>query len=357
MRRRNFLSHAAGAVLGAAVLPSSACQDNTDNPAAVQALPEDKSLRWSKKGLVIKSAGAPEWRAKFSAMVSVLPWEDDQYRVYLTGGELGEDRQRRFEIGWLQLSSEFEVGFENPMNPVLSAGRLGAFDCSGVCMPTVIRVSDSVLYMYYVGWGLAPAGFFQNDTGLAVSRDNGVTWRRFSEAPVLPRDSMDPIGTGTAFVLREADDCWRMWYTALRNWEITEQGRSRVYYRIRYAESDDGLSWYKPKENVAIDLLSDELTTARPCVVKDGDTYRMWFSHAKRGSSYRIGYAESRDALSWTRMPSGIAPSSGGWDSEMVEYAYVLKESDRFLMFYNGNQFGQDGTGLAVAPSFAGGQR
>lgn len=37
-----------------------------------------------------------------------------------------------------------------------------------------------------------------------------------------------------------------------------------------------------------------------------------------------------------------------GSDSEIVEYAHILKEEDRYLMFYNGNGYGATGTGLAT---------
>jgi hypothetical protein len=142
-------------------------------------------------------------------MVSVLPWEGDGYRMFLTG----MDEQNRYQIGWLDLNCDLSPRAENPANPVLTGGRFGTFDFSGLCMPSVVRVSDSVLYMYYAGWSWLSHGIFVNDTGLAVSNDNGATWRRYSEASILPRDAQDPLGTGTVFVLREASDYWRMWYT------------------------------------------------------------------------------------------------------------------------------------------------
>jgi hypothetical protein len=73
----------------------------------------------------------------------------------------------------------------------------------------------------------------------------------------------------------------------------------------------------------------------------------MWFS--KRGTSYRIGYAESTDGLDWRRMDSevGIDVSPSGWDSEMVEYPCVFDAAGRRWMLYNGNGYGRTGIGLA----------
>jgi hypothetical protein len=74
----------------------------------------------------------------------------------------------------------------------------------------------------------------------------------------------------------------------------------------------------------------------------------MWYSY--RGPNYRIGYAESSDGISWERKDhlSGIGVSESSFDSEMIEYAAVVEYNGRHYMFYNGNNFGQNGIGLAV---------
>jgi hypothetical protein len=82
----------------------------------------------------------------------------------------------------------------------------------------------------------------------------------------------------------------------------------------------------------------------------------MWYSYrtgvnyrSNKDDSYKIGYAESSDGISWTRKDeqAGIASSSVGWDSEMVAYPYIYQHKDRKYLFYNGNGFGQSGFGFA----------
>ena len=92
----------------------------------------------------------------------------------------------------------------------------------------------------------------------------------------------------------------------------------------------------------------------RPCVrLGDDGIYRMWYSH--RGESYRIGYAESPDGLTWARhdAAAGIDVSPDGWDSEMIEYPAVFTWQGRDLMLYNGNDYGRSGMGLAEADARA----
>lgn len=74
----------------------------------------------------------------------------------------------------------------------------------------------------------------------------------------------------------------------------------------------------------------------------------MWFSH--KGTTYRLGYAESEDGITWHRRDeyAGLDVSETGWDSEMVEYAAIVRYKDQHFMFYNGNNYGYDGIGLAI---------
>ena len=76
----------------------------------------------------------------------------------------------------------------------------------------------------------------------------------------------------------------------------------------------------------------------------------MWYSIRSNAQPYRIGYAESRDGISWTRIDSDVDVvhrSASGWDSEMVCYPYVVETGGKRLLFYNGNRHGASGFGVA----------
>ena len=75
----------------------------------------------------------------------------------------------------------------------------------------------------------------------------------------------------------------------------------------------------------------------------------MWFGYKK--DHYRIGYAESTDGIQWDRKDNevNIDVSDSGFDSIMMEYASIIKHKNKYIMFYNGNNYGFDGIGLAVS--------
>jgi hypothetical protein len=53
--------------------------------------------------------------------------------------------------------------------------------------------------------------------------------------------------------------------------------------------------------------------------------------------------------ITWKRDDSqaGIDVSESGWDSDMICYPHIAKINDKYVMFYCGNNFGQDGFGYA----------
>jgi len=123
----------------------------------------------------------------------------------------------------------------------------------------------------------------------------------------------------------------------------------RSYYHIKYAESCNGMDWQR-EGHVCIDLREGESNIARPCVVKEQGCYHMWYSY-NEGSGYRIGYARSSDGLSWNRLDDGVemAGSPSDWDEPVKAYPWVFSAEGVRYMLYNGKDFGRDGFGLAVA--------
>ena len=132
--------------------------------------------------------------------------------------------------------------------------------------------------------------------------------------------------------------------------------KAEPFYHIKYAESKNGIDWQR-KGIVAIDYKSEnEAGIARPFVLKIAGKYKMWYSYRSlvgyktdKNASYRVGYAESDDAINWVRMDekAGIDISPNGWDSEMICYQSIVEWNNKLFMFYNGNGFGRTGIGYA----------
>ena len=301
------------------------------------------SNSWIKLGRVLKPDATLDWMSTYTGASFALETEDtDVYNLFVTG----RDIKNRSQIGKIKIEIKDSVKvLEKANNTVLPLGELGAFDENGVSYPYIVR-DNGQLYMYYVGWMPTVLAPFQNHTGLAKCSIGENYFERVSRAPILPRNNEEPFGTGSVCVIKE-NNIWKMWYTVWKRWGSNPTD-FKHYYIIRYAESSNGIDW-KRFSNNCIDFKNEkEYAIARPSVIKIDQTYHMWYVY--RGEQYRIGYAHSEDGYHWTRRDDlvGLDVSDSGWDSKAISYPHVVRTHDRLLMFYCGNNYGQDGLGVAT---------
>lgn len=307
-------------------------------------------MRWLKKGRIFTAAHQFDWMAHHASVPIADRISDSVLRIYFGP----RDAQGQTRPGFI------EVEADNPTNvlyvhdrPVLDLGKPGTFDDSGV-MPSCIVNDGPRKLLYYLGWERSVTVPYRHAIGLAVSTDGGVSFERVFEGPVVDRTPHEPYFCTSAFVLRDAT-CWRLWYASTTEW-ANVNGRQEPRYHIKYAESLDGIEW--SKRNIScIEYANSTEASGRPCVVKDPDRYRMWYSYrdivdyrTDTTRAYRMGYAESPDGTRWERLDhlAGIEPSAEGWDSMMIAYPSVYEHRGVKHLLYVGNGFGETGFGYAV---------
>jgi hypothetical protein len=304
-------------------------------------------LAWHKQGLIFTPDTSKPWMRSHAAVPVPFQLQGSRYRVFFSS----RDADNRSHVGF------FDIDLADPSRiiavsaePILAPGPLGAGDGDGIYAESAIRDGEAIrLYTIGVTTGHTRPLFYAT-IGMATSVDGGRTFSKRA-APIMTISEFDPCLVTAPFVLREGAR-WRMWYASGIRWEREPQGL-QSYYHIKYAESPDGIHWQR-NGRVAIDFAdSAERCIARLWVVPDHGRYRGWFSVNDGIHGYRIGYAESADGVEWTRRDdlAGIALSESGWDSQAQAYPAVVRHGDRWFMFYNGNAFGRDGIGLAIAPA------
>jgi hypothetical protein len=306
-------------------------------------------MAWKKLGMIFDlSQHKIDWIKSHAMLPSPLVL-DDRIRVYFTG----RDGNNHSRISFVDLKREDPTKILYVHDrPLLEVGKLGTFDDSGTLGTFAVRNGNEI-YLYYNGYNMRVTVPWSNAIGLAISRDDGVTFERAFEGPIADRNTVEPYFVITPCIIRE-NNLWHIWYTSGTGWVVIGE-RPEPLYIIKYAQSTDGIVW--KRENVTcIQPLSLEEANARAAVVKDGDRYKMWFIY--RGSkdfrdgvdSYRIGYAEADDPINWKRddAKAGITLSTEGWDSKMQAYPAVITVDGNRYLFYNGNGFGVAGFGCAV---------
>lgn len=201
---------------------------------------------------------------------------------------------------------------------------LAAYDVIGHVM------HDGVQYRSYVG-GSDGSRF---SIGLWSTATLETGWAAHPGNPVLASGApgtWDEAGVANPTVILD-EGTYKMWYSGYD---------ANLILRIGHATSADGVVWEKFENNPVFDVTEngwDGYHLHTPYVVRDGDTYRMWYAgHDQSGGDWGIGYATSPDGIQWTRASSDpILVPEESWEFMSIHTPIVLQEQGKFLMWYGG---------------------
>jgi len=284
--------------------------------------------------------------SKHHAQVPVVDVYDSFFRIYYSTRIDGKSRPMFIDVD----KDNPKNILTSPQKVVLNLGKPGSFDWAGI-MPTDIITIDNVKYLYYIGWSLRQDVPYHNSLGLAISKDNGKTWEKYSKGPVFSTSYKEPGYIGTIDVLKE-NDHFKGYYLSCQEW--IEDEVMEPIYDIKLAISKNGIDW-EPTGKICIPLEKNEGGVSASRVLKIKDTYYMWFSVRNKinyrinsKDSYRIKLATSQDGVTWTRHTGNeLGISTEPWEDFMVCYPEIVQSSNKLHMFYNGNGFGKTGIGYA----------
>jgi predicted GH43/DUF377 family glycosyl hydrolase len=303
-------------------------------------------MKWIKKGLIF-TPPKKDWMWTHATTPTPFVINDERVRIYVGF----RDKNNITRIGYVDFNSDFSEILEISKEPVLDIGKPGNFDDSGVFPSSVVEF-DEKIYLYY--WGMRKGNEEIRHTlfcGLAISKD-GKFFKRYSDHPILKKSKEELFIRSAAFVIKEGRK-WKMWYPASvgNNWPIKVNGKSYPKEIIKYLESENGIDWGETGVPCINFKNEDEYILARPSVFKQDGKYHMFYSIRKLSNNgYRLGYAQSLDGKIWTRKDeeAGIDVSKEGWDSQEICYGVVINLKGKNYLIYCGNNYGEEGFGLAV---------
>lgn len=114
-------------------------------------------------------------------------------------------------------------------------------------------------------------------------------------------------------------------------------------YRIFYATSSDGITW--SRQGLVLDVgspgSSDERLSWSPFVLNESGVYKMWYAGRDAANADRVHYATSMDGMNWTKQGVVVdIGSPGDYDETAVTYPFLWRDSCGYTMFYAGRQSG-----------------
>jgi hypothetical protein len=301
------------------------------------------SQTWEKLGRVYCADGEAPWRTSHAYLPTAFVLSAGVVRVlvaFMDAAGMGR-------IGYV------DVDAANPTRvlgvsdePALDLGRAGTFDEHGVSPLCVVR-DGSALYVFYAGWQRSVSVRYFLFTGLARSDDDGASFARVSEAPLLDRCDGELLVRTGGFVFRHGER-WIFAYMG-GSGQVEVEGKATPTYDMMSLSSNSAIAWAGRGSAALAPRRPHEFGFGRPWVISEGGRCRMWLSVRSAAHGYGLTYAESADGASWERRDDALrfVGPDDGWDSDTKSFASVVDTPAGRFMFYNGNGYGATGFGVA----------
>jgi len=313
-------------------------------------------FNWNKKGQIWAPSLQNTWMQEYGQNPNAVVL-GDRIRIYFSSRKKSER-----EGGYISYIFFVDVAKDNPSKilyvhdqPILNTtgkGKLGSFDEFGT-MPGSILQRGKETWLYYVGWSRSNKLPYKWANGIAISKDEGITFERFAEEPIVSSQYDYPYLQACPRVYQFGENQFYMWYASGIEW-FDHEGRLNPIYVIMSAQSRDGIHW-DLSQQPTLPMVANKECQSSATVFKRNNLYHMFFSYRdvlpaiEQQKQYRIGYAWSKDLVEWQRedRKAGIDVSTTGWDSEAVCYPHIVEVEDKTYLFYSGNQYGCAGFGYA----------
>lgn len=316
-------------------------------------------MKWKKLGKIFDPAqhklfgGCVAFAQSPQALVF-----DDFVRIYFSTRSVDAANGKYLShVAFVDMRKNFQDIIRVSDQAVIPLGELGSFDEHGIFPMSVLR-HGNVVYGYTCGWSRRVSVSVDTAIGLAVSKDDGLTFQRVGAGPVLAASPYEPCLVGDGFV-KVIKSVFHMWYIFGTGWRrYSDDSAPDRTYKIGHAVSGDGVNWVKEEaRQIIADVLGPDESQALPTVIEIDGRYHLFFCFRQssdfrknKDRSYRIGHAWSEDIVNWTRDDESprLDVSPGEWDADMLCYPHVFECDGKTYLLYNGNEFGRAGFGLAV---------
>ncbi|WAK00572.1 hypothetical protein [Methylobacter sp. YRD-M1] len=316
------------------------------------------AMKWNKLGKIFDPTHheLPNGCVQFAQSPQALVF-DDFVRIYFSTRSVDKNNGKYLShIAFVDMQKNLRDVIRVSDKTVIPLGGLGSFDEHGIFPMSVMRHGDAV-YGYTCGWNRRVSVSVDTAIGLVISRDDGFTFQRIGDGPVLSASLHEPCLVGDGFV-KVIGDVFHMWYIFGTGWKKFSSGSAPDRtYKIGHATSSDGINWIKEEARQIIpDRLGPDESQALPTVIGIDGRHHMFFCYRQsfdfrnnRDRGYRIGHAYSDDLANWTRddMNPMLDVTPGDWDADMQCYPHVFECDGKVYLLYNGNEFGRYGFGLA----------
>ncbi len=183
---------------------------------------------------------------------------------------------------------------------------------------------------------LTPTGQGKGNIYIVVNWGTGSNWIDYNLNPIFTPDDNPsfPNQVSTSKIIYD-NGKYKMWYMCTYN-----AGKTNVWY----AESSDGIDWQNkftyPVFTSGNTGSWDDYSVGPGSIIKDGNKYLMYYNGWQSlYGVWQIGLAESNDGVTWVRYPNPVLRADSSSNFKIGAQS-VLKINGKYYMYYTSSPFG-----------------
>ena len=299
-----------------------------------------KYTYWEKLGLVYKAKNESSWWKSHTISPTPFLYNKNTIRIFV--GCLDEEGISR--IGYIDVDASNPLNVKNVSKKyVLDVGKNGCFDDGGVIPNSISKIKNGCALLYYTG--------IQRDfnlykfAGSALSIDFYDTWVRTSNVPILDRND-DGLFSRTGLSIYNNNICYSV---ASKFKNIFD--KKELIYNLRYINN----KYTDLKQNICpfIDIdFTKEYSHENPQLFVINDILFVFYFVKKINGKHCIGCAyKPKYSDIWIKCDNWLesfnSNNKDNFDNNMKCYPSIIKVNKKIYMFYSGNNYGEDGIGVA----------
>ena len=216
------------------------------------------------------------------------------------------------------------------------------FFSDGVSLGNIFN-KENKYFLSFMGWDLSDKKPWKGTVGVAEIDPYKPSILCLPEVPTI--DTLNGSDSSLSYpTIKVIGDELYIWYgnTVKKN-----AGNGEMLHTIHLSVLKEG-NVVRHKGQVIDYLINESQAFSRPSIIEHHGMLNMFYSVRGADSNYQINRSISSDGLLWKKADFHMVGAADPAESDMQCYPYVTCLEDDIYLFYNGNNYGRSGIGLAV---------
>ena len=266
----------------------------------------------------------------------VIRIDETTYRIFFNS----RDSNQRSSVYSFDFDMKNQSLIPDTLRDQFLLGNTDGYFKDGVSLGSHFEL-DGVYWIGFMGWTNPPYKHWYGKIG-RFKLDSNYDFEYMEEKPWFDLSTHDPISLSYPAVYFNKN-VMHVWYGSTLSWD---GGNGEMVHVLKEKVSEDFVHFEDSNRFVEWEMGKSQ-AFSRPSIVLVNDKFLMAYSVRGNLTKYQIGFGIVEENSAVVAHLTTFSPSSSTWETEMVEYPYLISHNDEIYMFYNGNAYGKSGIGLA----------